>query len=142
MTKISDIMTRGPAYLRSEETVQAAAQMMADMDIGAVPICDGRRLVGVLTDRDIAVRCVAKNQSASESKVSDAMTDEVRWCFEDDSVDDAKQKMESAQIRRLPIVDRNHQLVGMLSLGDVATREGGTQETLAQISEPSQPRSP
>ncbi len=140
MTKISDIMSRNVAYLRQSDTVQAAAQLMANRNIGALPICDGQRLIGVITDRDIAVRCAAQNLPAAEFRAMDAMTGHLQWCFSDESVEDAKKKMEAAQIRRLPIVDRDYQLVGMLSLGDLAIREGDAQHTLAEISKP--PASP
>ncbi|OVZ58826.1 CBS domain-containing protein [Pigmentiphaga sp. NML080357] len=133
--QIAEIMTRDVAYLSADESVQRAAQLMADLDIGAVPVCDGRRLVGVVTDRDIAVRCTAAGAPATTS-VREAMTPHVSWCYEDEEADTVKAKMRDEQIRRLPILGKNNELVGMVSLGDLATKTGGTDETLAGISEP------
>lgn len=139
---VADVMTRDPAYLGAEDPVQLAARMMADLRVGAIPVCDGRRLVGVLTDRDITVRCVAGGKPTESATVRDAMSEGLHWCSESDPIELAKQKMESAQVRRLLVVDADHQLVGILSLGDLATRlDDGTDcgHTLACISSPSAP---
>src|SRR4051794_11855067 len=102
MTRIADIMTRSGAVVGRDETLQAAAQRMRDMDVGALPVTDGTALVGMVTDRDITVRGVADGMVAQESRVADVMTEEVRWCNEDDAVDTVMEEMGDAQVRRLP----------------------------------------
>ncbi|RZS78561.1 CBS domain-containing protein [Pigmentiphaga kullae] len=133
--QIAEIMTRDVAFLSADEPVQRAAQLMADLDIGSVPVCDGRRLVGVVTDRDIAVRCTAAGAPVS-TRVREAMTPHVSWCYADEDAETVKAKMRDEQIRRLPILGTNNELVGVVSLGDLATRAGGTDDALAGISEP------
>src|SRR5664279_6532435 len=86
MTKIADIMTRSIAVVQRDETLQAAAQRMRDMDIGALPVVDGKALAGMVTDRDITIRGVAEGMIPQESLVSDVMTEDVRWCRDSDSV--------------------------------------------------------
>ncbi|AMR81938.1 CBS domain-containing protein [Cupriavidus nantongensis] len=140
--RVVDIMTRQPAYITPDETIQHAAQLMADLHVGSLPVCDGRRLVGMLTDRDITVRATAGGQPPQATRVADAMSPQVQWCLEDESLEDAQHKMEAAQVRRLPVLDHDHTLVGIVSLGDFASkgadaRESG--ETLASISTPSAP---
>ena len=133
--QIAEIMTRDVAFLSADEPIQRAAQLMADLDIGSVPVCDGRRLVGVVTDRDIAVRCIAAGAPVS-TRVREAMTPHVSLCYADEDAETVKAKMRDEQIRRLPILGSNNELVGVVSLGDLATRAGGTDDTLAGISEP------
>lgn len=136
---VADAMTRDPACLSVEDTVRKAAMMMADMRVGAIPVCDGSKLVGMLTDRDIIVRCVAGGKPADTLIVRDAMSANPHCCRESDPVESARQTMEKAQVRRLPVVDADHRLVGIVSLGDLATRVGdGTDcgHTLACISAP------
>ncbi|WP_427307966.1 CBS domain-containing protein [Cupriavidus sp. H39] len=140
--RVLDIMTRQPAYLSPDETIQRAAQLMADLHVGALPVCDGRRLVGMLTDRDITVRAIASGQPPQATPVAEAMSPQVEWCREDESLEDARHKMEAAQVRRLPVLDHDHALVGIVSLGDLASkgvepRDSGA--ALASISTPSAP---
>ena len=139
MTRLSEIMTREPAYVTDQETVRGAAELMADLDVGELPICDGRRLVGVVTDRDITVRCTAKGVAPEQANVRDAMSDNPVWCYEDETVEHAKSLMERRNIRRLLVVDEDKQLVGVVSLGDIAVKAGDSGDTLAGISEPAQP---
>ena len=137
MTRIADIMTRSVAVVGRDETLQAAAQRMRDMDVGALPVTDGTALVGMVTDRDIAVRGVADGMVAQESLVADVMTDDVRWCSEGDSVEDVLDQMGDAQVRRLAVLDAQKQVVGIVSLGDMATRQSAhTDEALREISTP------
>ena len=141
MTQVSQAMTRGVRSLTPSETVIKAAQAMQELDVGVIPVCDGDRLVGMVTDRDIVLRGVAQGRAADKTPLSDVMTREACWCYEDQSVEEAVEQMREAQIRRMPVVDHDKHLVGMLSLGDVATKadagEGG--EALQDISEPSRP---
>lgn len=139
MTRLSEIMTPEPAYVVQGESVRRAAELMADLDVGELPICDGRRLVGVVTDRDITVRCTARGAAPDAARVDDAMSERPVWCYEDDTVETAKSIMETEMIRRVLVLDRNKQLVGVVSLGDIAAKAGAAGETLANVSEPAQP---
>ncbi len=140
-SKARDVMTRNVLVVSPQDTVQRAAQIMKDADIGSVPVCDGQRLKGMITDRDIAVRVAASSLPAGETQVSQAMTSEVFWCYEEDDIADVLDKMGDRQVRRIPVVDRDHRLAGIVSLGDLAVqRTGGQVDTaLEQISEPSKP---
>jgi len=137
MTKVADIMTRSVATAQREETLQAAARRMREMDVGWLPVLDGKALVGMVTDRDIAVRGVAEGMVAQESRVADVMTADVIWCSADDAVEDVMAEMGEAQVRRLPVLDANKEVVGVVALADLATRQSGhTDETLREISTP------
>lgn len=120
--KVRDIFTRDPEVIRPRSMICEAAQAMRERDIGMLPVCDGQRLVGALTDRDIVVRAVARGYDPLTTVVSEVMTSEVYYCFEDDDVVEAARIMEEKQIRRLPVVNRDKRLVGILSLGDLAVR--------------------
>ena len=137
MTRIADIMTRSVAVVGRAETLQAAARRMKEMDVGALPVTDGKALVGMVTDRDITVRGVAAGMVAQESLVSDVMTEEVRWCSESDSVEAVMAQMGEQQVRRLAVLDAKREIVGIVALGDIATRQSAhTDETLREISTP------
>ncbi|MBT2324847.1 CBS domain-containing protein [Variovorax paradoxus] len=141
MTQVHELMTRGVRSMAPGDSIALAAQTMEELDVGVLPVCDGKKLVGVVTDRDIAVRGVARGIPLQESPVKQIMSADLCWCYADDSVDDALGKMSEAQIRRLPVVDHDKRLVGMLSLGDVAAK-GQTTTTgqpLGSISEPARP---
>ena len=137
MTTIAEIMTRSVATVQRDETLQAAAQRMRDMDVGSLPVLDGQAIVGMVTDRDIVVRGVADGMVAQESLVSDVMTEEVRCCRADDSIEAVMAEMGDAQVRRLPVLAADNTIVGVVALGDLATRQSGhTDETLREISTP------
>ena len=137
MTRVADIMTRSIATVQRDETLQAAAKRMGEMDIGALPVLDGKAVVGMVTDRDITVRGVAAGMIPQESKIAEVMTGDVRCCRADDSVDTLMAEMGDAQVRRLPVLDRNNEVVGIVALADVATRQSAhTDETLREISTP------
>ena len=123
------------------DTMQMAAQAMAELNVGSIPVCDGDRLIGMVTDRDIAVRGVAQGCAADSTHLDQIMSREVQCCFEDDSVEDVSHKMGDAQVRRMPVLDHSNHLVGILSLGDVSVRgaqdEAG--DALTDISAPSEP---
>jgi len=137
MTTIADIMTRSIATVRRDETLQAAARRMQEMDVGSLPVLDGKAIAGVVTDRDIAVRGVAAGMIPQESLVADVMTAELRFCRADDTVEQAMAEMGDLQVRRLPVLDAKNEIVGIVSLGDLATRQSAhTDETLREISTP------
>jgi CBS domain-containing protein len=132
--KVSEAMTRDVRVANPEETVQQAARMMADLDAGALPVGDNDHLVGMITDRDIAIRGVAKGKGP-KAKVKDVMTQDVKYCFEDQDVEEVTNNMGDIQVRRLPVVNREKRLVGILSLGDIASRrQQAAAEALSGIS--------
>jgi CBS-domain-containing membrane protein len=137
MTTIADIMTRSIATVRRDETLQAAARRMQEMDVGSLPVLDGKAVAGIVTDRDIAVRGVAAGMIPQESLVADVMTAELRFCRADDTIEQAMAEMGDLQVRRLPVLDAQNEIVGIVSLGDLATRQSAhTDETLREISTP------
>jgi len=137
---VSEVMTRDVKVVRPQDTVRRAAQLMGELNVGALPVCDGKRIVGMITDRDITVRATAAGKGPEITSVSDAMSSDLRWCFETDDVEQIVQKMSEAQIRRIPVVSEDKELVGIVSLGDLATDNApGTGAALKKISEPSQP---
>jgi CBS domain-containing protein len=123
MQKISAIMTRHVQVVRPTDTLQQAARWMKELDVGAMPVCDGRRLLGMITDRDITVRASALGLSPATTPVSEVMSTELCWCTEDESATDVIDGMGEHQIRRLPVIDAQKHLVGIVSLGDLATRQ-------------------
>lgn len=138
--RAGDVMTRDVATVRPDAMIREAAQMMDDLNVGALPVCDGRRLVGIITDRDIVVRSTRDGMRPDATPVHAVMTDEVCWCFEDDAIDKIEDAMARRQIRRMPVVDRDKRLVGLIALGDLATdRALGAGDALRRISEPSEP---
>jgi CBS domain-containing protein len=145
--EIREIMTRHVDVIPPDASVREAASKMKELDVGAIPVCDGQKLLGLVTDRDITVRAVAEGRDPSEVRVSEVMSSEIAYCFEDETIEQAAKLMESKQIRRLPILDRNKQLAGIISLGDISVRtEASRQKDLAadalqEISEPAKPRS-
>jgi len=133
-------MTRNPRTVKPGDTLQSAAQLMDELNVGVLPVAEGNRLVGMLTDRDIVIRSTSVGQDPRTMTVSDAMTDEVRSLPMDASVLDAIQMMKDQQLRRIPVTDAAGELVGILSLGDLAdagTPEAG--EALEGISTPAEP---
>jgi CBS domain-containing protein len=142
--KVNEIITHDPEVIRPETALIGAAQKMKSMDIGMLPVCDGDRLVGVITDRDITVRGVAQGCDPKTARVQEVMTPEVIYCFDDEDVKEAAKKMEEKQVRRLPVLNREKRLVGIVSLGDLAVRTGKEKlagEVLERVSEPGHSRS-
>lgn len=136
MRKISEVMTGDVKVVRPNETIQDAAKMMEDLDVGAIPVCDGRKLQGMITDRDIAIRAVANGESC-DTPVVEVMTTDVIWCSEEDSTQDVLDRMADEQIRRIPVIDKDRNLVGIVSLGDLAIEdEQNVDEALRDISMP------
>jgi CBS domain-containing protein len=141
MTPVSQVMTRGVRTVAPGDTVAQAARAMEEMDIGVLPVCDGDRLLGMLTDRDIVLRGVARNLPPERTDVAELMTQDVCWCYDDASIEEAMDRMRESRIRRLAVVDHERHLVGMVSLGDVAVKGdmGEAGDALEQISEPAAP---
>lgn len=137
--KIEEIMTREVIVVHPDDTIQTAAQKMRDNDIGFLPVYDGTKLVGVLSDRDMAVRGTAEGRDPAATITHDLITNPVICCYSDQEVGDAAKLMHDNQIRRLVILDRdNEQMVGVVSLGDIATNaaEKISGEALQGISKP------
>jgi CBS domain-containing protein len=135
--KISDVMTRDVEVANPNDSIQSVAQKMAQLDVGALPVCDGRRIQGMVTDRDIAVRGVAQGLDTN-SPISQIMTGNLEYVLASDDLDRVADKMADNQIRRLPVVDENKDLVGIISLGDLAQEHKAKVigRTLEEISEP------
>ena len=122
--KISEVMTRDVATVQADQTAQEAANFMLTGDAGSIPVTDGDRLIGMITDRDIAVRGVAKGHGP-DTPVRDLMTSGLICAREDDDIDEVATKMSQAQVRRLPVIDDSENLVGIVSLGDLARETDG-----------------
>ena len=135
--KISEVMTRDVQTIRPDQSAQDAARFMLKADAGSIPVTEGERLIGMITDRDIAVRGVAKGYGP-ETLVRELMTDDIICARSDDNVEDVASKMSEAQVRRLPVVDDQERLCGIVSLGDLS-READTDcaaEALEGVSQP------
>ena len=140
MTTIAQVMTRDVEVIRPDETLQRAAQRMDELNVGSLPVCEGRRLVGMITDRDITVRATAAGMAPKETRVSEVMTESTRCCRADQTTEEVMEQMGHSQIRRLPVVGEDGEVVGIVSLGDLATRQSGhVDDTLREISSPSEP---
>lgn len=117
--KVAEMMSTDVCVAAPTDTLQRAAMLMAQNDIGSLPVGDGDRLVGFLTDRDITVRAVAEGKGP-DTPVSEVMSAEIKYCFLDDDVDDVAKNMADLEVRRLPVVNREKRLVGIVSLGNFA----------------------
>jgi len=135
--KISEVMTRDVQTIRPDQSAQDAARFMLKSDAGSIPVTDGDRLIGMITDRDIAVRGVAKGYGP-ETPVRELMTDDIVCARSDDDVEDVASKMSAAQVRRLPVIDEQQRLCGIVSLGDLSreTDDETAAEALEGISQP------
>lgn len=122
--KINEIMTSNVRCITPETNLAFAAEIMRDLDVGALPVCEEGRLIGVVTDRDIAIRGVAEARDPERTPVRDVMSSEIVYATEDQDVEDAARLMEVKQIRRLPVLDEEKHLSGIVSLGDIATESG------------------
>jgi CBS domain-containing protein len=121
--RVSEAMTRDVRVANPGHTICDVAKIMAEIDAGAVPVGENDRLVGMITDRDIAVRAVAAGKGP-DTPVREVMSQEVKYCFEDEELDHVAKHMGEIRIRRLPVVNREKRLVGIVSLGDVALKRG------------------
>lgn len=136
--KVRDAMTTDVRLVRPEQTIREAAHLMAQLDIGALPVEQDDRLVGMITDRDIAVRAVGQGRGP-ETAISEVMSRDVKYCFDDQSIDEVTRNMADLRVRRLPVVNRDKRLVGILSLGDLAidaSAQDEAGEALGGISRP------
>ena len=138
--KVGEVMTRQVELAGPDDTLRKAAGRMAELDVGVLPVGEGDRIVGMLTDRDIAVRAVAQGKGP-DAKVRDAMTPDVKYCFEDEDLDAVVRSMGEQKVRRLPVMGRDKRLVGIVSLGDVAVY-ADSKQTDAAVSAVSEPGGP
>lgn len=135
--QVSDCMTRDVAIATPQDTIRQAAAKMAEIDAGSLPVGDGDRLVGMITDRDIAIRGVGRGCGA-DTPVAEVMSREIKYCYEDEDVDDVIDNMADLQLRRLPVLSRDKRLIGIVSLSDLADREARlTGKALGEIARPS-----
>jgi CBS-domain-containing membrane protein len=141
MQTIQEVMTREVQSISPQETIQRAAQMMDELNVGSIPVLDGQKLVGMITDRDITVRATAAGQAPASTRVADVMSTDVRTCSPEQTVDEVLGPMGDVQIRRVPVVDAASQrVVGIVSMGDMATKHSaGVDRALEEVSSPSQP---
>ena len=124
--QVRELMTADVEVIRPDDTLQTAARMVADLEAGILPVGENDRLVGMITDRDITVRAVAEGQDPGKTTVRDTMSAAVRYCFEDEASEEVARKMGAWQVRRLPVLNREKRLVGIVSLGDLVI--GGSDE--------------
>lgn len=143
--RLREIMTSDYHTIPHNATIQEAARMMREYDIGMLPVMEDGKMIGALTDRDIAVRAVADGGDTERIPVSKAMTSNLIYAFEDTSVDEAARLMEEYRVRRLIVANRDQQPVGVVSLGDLAVRRGDGElsgEVLRQVSKPGEEHRP
>jgi CBS domain-containing protein len=137
---VKDVMTNGGAeWTFATMPLDKAAEQMKDLNVGSLPVCDSDRLVGMITDRDITVRATSLSLDPATTTVAEVMTPVIYSCYEDQDIEEAAALMRQKQIRRLPVLDRNRRLVGIVSLGDLAVRgrdDALSGNTLEKISEP------
>lgn len=139
MMKIKDLMSRDVQVIDANATIQEAAQQMRKGNFGMMPVGENDRMIGAISDRDIAIRAIADGKDSS-TKVREVMSERIVWAYEEDSVDDAAKLMSTHQIRRLPVVNTEKRLVGIVALGDFAVESAEIEaagEALSEISKPS-----
>lgn len=134
--QVSDVMTISVHYVHPEQPLREVAVAMAKLDVGALPVGEKNRLVGMITDRDIVIRGLAEGHNA-DTKVREVMTPYVLYCYADEKIDHVAHNMGDIQVRRLPVMNRDKRLVGMVSLGDIAAKRGPevAGEAIARVSE-------
>lgn len=135
--RVAEAMTRNVQLASPDQSIADAAKLMADCDCGVLPVQENDRLVGMITDRDIVVRALARGMDSS-TRIRDVMSSEVKYCYEDDDLDEVAINMGDLQVRRLPVLSRDKRLVGIVSLGDISVSADTepTADALAAISEP------
>jgi CBS domain-containing protein len=144
MQQLKDLMSRNVQVIDPDMTIEDAAIRMRDGDFGMMPVGERDRMIGTISDRDIAIRGVAERKDAG-TRVRDVMSKGVTWVYEDNSVEEAVVLMSEHQVRRLPVLDRSKRLVGIVALGDLAVEHSSARpaaEALAQISKPSRHTGP
>src|SRR5687767_5745939 len=137
MKKIREIMTADARCVAPETKLTEAAKLMAELDVGALPVCSHDRLAGMVTDRDIAVRAIAHGRDPNQTTVRDVMTGGIVFIYEDEDVEEAARLFETKRIRRLPVLNREKRMVGIISLGDLAVNASTSLsgEALKEVSE-------
>ncbi len=138
---VSAVMTRAVLFIHPDDTLKDAAAKMRDQDVGLLPVCEGDRVVGLLTDRDITIRGTAEGKNPEGTRIREVMSSGAISCFEDQDVSEAAQLMRDKQVRRLVVLNRDNHLAGIVSLGDLATETEDAQmsgEALEGISQPTQ----
>lgn len=138
MHKLKDVMSPDVKVISPDATIREAARQMLEGDFGMLPVGENDRMIGAISDRDIAIRGVAKGKD-SNTKVHDVMSEGITWAYDDDSVEEAARIMSEHQIRRLPVVNRDKRLVGIVALGDFAVESADVEpaaEALSEISKP------
>ncbi|MEW6271576.1 MAG: CBS domain-containing protein [Thermodesulfobacteriota bacterium] len=141
--QVRELMTADVDVVRPDDTIRDAAMRMRSLDVGAIPVCDGERLAGMLTDRDITIRAVAESRDPAGTPVRDVMTPDIVFVLEDQDIDEAARLMEERQVRRLPVLNSQKRLVGIVSLGDLAVGTRDTERvghTLEEVSAPAEPK--
>ena len=134
--KVSEAMTRDVRIASPDETLQQTARVLAEIDSGVMPVGENDKLVGMITDRDIAIRGVARGKGP-DAKVRDVMTADIKYCFDDQEMDEVARNMGDQKVRRMPVLNREKRLVGILSLGDFALVDNARAgEMLSSISQP------
>ena len=139
MQKLKDLMSRDVKVISPDMSIREAAREMRDGNFGMLPVGENDRMIGTISDRDIAIRAVAEGKDTG-TKVRDVMSEGIAWAFEDDSVEEAAKIMSERQVRRLPVVDRDKRLVGIVALGDFAVESSEIRpaaQALSEISKPS-----
>ena len=137
MKKISEVMTPDVRLANPDQTIRDAASVMADADVGSLPVGENDRLIGMITDRDIVLRAVAQGRD-TKTLVRDVMTDKIQYCFDDDDVDHVAKNMADLGVRRLPVLNRDKRLVGIVALSNVVQAGDGksTKTLLKGVAEP------
>ena len=136
--RVRDVMTTNPVTVSEKDSVRDAARIMAREDTGVVPVVEGKKVIGLITDRDIVVRLVAEGKDPANARVKEAMSKSVRSVKEDTPINEVLELMSNEQIRRVPVVNQNNELVGIVSIGDIASRDretGKVGKAIEEISE-------
>jgi CBS domain-containing protein len=123
--QVHEVMTKNVKTVSPTDTIDKAASLMGQIDCGALPVADNDRLVGMITDRDITLRAVAKGQVPAQCTVREVMSPDIKYVFEDETTEAAAENMSRLQVRRLPVLNRQKRLVGILALGDLAVKQDG-----------------
>lgn len=140
--QVKEIMTYNPRTIEADSSIKQAAQTMKSMDVGSLPVVKNNAIVGMITDRDLVIRCIAESKDPSSTNVSEIMTPHIYYCFENDDIHEAANMMEEKQIHRLLVLNNDEQPVGFLALADFAVKtkdERLAWELLEKISEPAAP---
>jgi len=139
--RVSEAMTRDVKVANPNQSLHDVAKIMADDDVGSLPVGENDRLVGMITDRDIAIRAVAQGKSPDTTKVGEVMSQDVKYCFDDEDIADVALNMGDIQVHRLPVLNHDKRLVGIIALADIANIAGAelAGDAVQGISEPTRP---